>query len=331
MTMTIGNTSNNQNDELVVQWLVETEASLTLSPIQKELKMTKEMIILANLAVDFMPFDNNNNNNDDDDDDSEFETTAATKGEEDEMNLSDNKADNSSDDGMADSMDGMSSDDGMADSTDDDGTMADSTDGSMADDKKKKKKSKQNSKSAAARTCIHLPATSLQIAKERFETLERAIATDILQVMMEKEAIQQKEAKQAAAEAAAIAAANASTSSTTTTTTVARTTTFNHRQLLLRSLQIGTVSLVVGGLFAFTGGLAAPALVAAITAFGVGTAIIPATLTTTAALASMFGVVGGGLAAYKMKKRTDGLSDWRIRKETSSSTPAAAAAAAVGR
>mmetsp|Transcript_12317 Transcript_12317/g.19031 ORF Transcript_12317/g.19031 Transcript_12317/m.19031 type:complete len:757 (-) Transcript_12317:85-2355(-) len=40
---------------------------------------------------------------------------------------------------------------------------------------------------------------------------------------------------------------------------------------------------------------------------------------------SMFGVVGGGLAAYKMKKRTQGLSEWRIRQEYNDSMKANAA------
>lgn len=58
-------------------------------------------------------------------------------------------------------------------------------------------------------------------------------------------------------------------------------------------------------------------MVAAITAFGVHGSVMFATLTTTTALASMFGVVGGGLGAYKMSKRVRGLTEWKIRKETS--------------
>jgi hypothetical protein len=69
-------------------------------------------------------------------------------------------------------------------------------------------------------------------------------------------------------------------------------------------------------MFAVTGGLAAPGLVAAITALGVHSTAVFAALTTTTALASMFGAVGGGLGAYKMSKRVQGISEWRIRKET---------------
>ena len=68
------------------------------------------------------------------------------------------------------------------------------------------------------------------------------------------------------------------------------------------------------------GGLAAPVLASALSALCVATHTadaIAATLTSTAALTSMFGVVGGGFTAYKFKRHTDGLSDkWRMRKET---------------
>jgi len=88
------------------------------------------------------------------------------------------------------------------------------------------------------------------------------------------------------------------------------------KRFVIRTLAVGSVGLVVGGIFAITGGLAAPALVAAISAFGIGTGSAAfATLTTTTALAAMFGVTGGGMAAYKMKKRTEMLTEWKIRKE----------------
>jgi len=40
----------------------------------------------------------------------------------------------------------------------------------------------------------------------------------------------------------------------------------------------------------------------------------------------MFGVVGGGLGAYKMSKRVKGLSEWRIRKETTATSKESSAA-----
>jgi hypothetical protein len=144
---------------------------------------------------------------------------------------------------------------------------------------------------------LTLPLLPQQLAKDRFEFLEKLICCDILKIIFEK--MQREEQQQ-------------SQSNPNRKRTKAK-------QILIRGLQITTVSLVVGGLFAFTGGLAAPGFVAALSAFGVAS-VIPVTLTTTAALASMFGAVGGGLAAYKMKRRTDGLSEWRIRKEYSTTS-----------
>eukprot|EP00542_Grammatophora_oceanica_P017691 CAMPEP_0194036988 /NCGR_PEP_ID=MMETSP0009_2-20130614/9364_1 /TAXON_ID=210454 /ORGANISM="Grammatophora oceanica, Strain CCMP 410" /LENGTH=1275 /DNA_ID=CAMNT_0038678975 /DNA_START=211 /DNA_END=4041 /DNA_ORIENTATION=+ len=144
--------------------------------------------------------------------------------------------------------------------------------------------------------------TPAQEASRQLESIERAIATDILKAALEKASRQE-------------AAAAAKKEEDKTRRNQKR----NQRvkQVLVRGLQITTVGVVVGAAFAFTGGLAAPGLVAAISALGIGTSSVAfATLTTVQALASMFGVVGGGLAAYKMKKRTQGLSEWRIRKET---------------
>ena len=71
-----------------------------------------------------------------------------------------------------------------------------------------------------------------------------------------------------------------------------------------------------------TGGLAAPALAAGIGGIAAltgattasSTALL-AVLATFKAGAALFGVGGGGLAAYKMKKRTAGLSQFEIRRE----------------
>jgi Protein of unknown function (DUF726) len=140
-----------------------------------------------------------------------------------------------------------------------------------------------------------LPITSNRVAKERFEQLETTVATDILEYLVTREL--QKGDETAEKDKGSVR--NRS-----------------RRQIIVRSLQITSVTLVVGGLFAVTGGIAAPALVAAMSALGAATLPAFATLTTHAALMSMFGVMGGGLTAYKMKKRTDGLREWRIRKET---------------
>eukprot|EP00804_Cyclotella_cryptica_P000429 CCRYP_020670-RB/>CCRYP_020670-RB protein AED:0.04 eAED:0.04 QI:330/0.85/0.75/1/0.57/0.5/8/1053/1250 len=98
--------------------------------------------------------------------------------------------------------------------------------------------------------------------------------------------------------------------------------TSHRKKQVLRSLKIAGVGLTLGTVFAVTGGLAAPALAAGLgglaTLTGAGTAsstAILAVLATFKAGAALFGVGGGGIAAYKMKKRTDGLSEFSIRRE----------------
>lgn len=68
---------------------------------------------------------------------------------------------------------------------------------------------------------------------------------------------------------------------------------------LLKYAKIGAVGLGAGALLAFTGGLAAPAVAAAFLVMG-GSTFVAAGLTSAAALASLFGTAGAGLAGYKM-------------------------------
>ncbi|KAL7541962.1 hypothetical protein ACHAXR_011403 [Thalassiosira sp. AJA248-18] len=89
-----------------------------------------------------------------------------------------------------------------------------------------------------------------------------------------------------------------------------------------RGAKIAGAGLALGTVFAITGGLAAPALAAGIGGIaaltGASTAsstAVLAVLATFKAGAALFGVGGGGLAAYKMKKRTAGLSQFEIRRE----------------
>eukprot|EP00578_Thalassiosira_sp_NH16_P022498 CAMPEP_0181091988 /NCGR_PEP_ID=MMETSP1071-20121207/8687_1 /TAXON_ID=35127 /ORGANISM="Thalassiosira sp., Strain NH16" /LENGTH=1231 /DNA_ID=CAMNT_0023174155 /DNA_START=201 /DNA_END=3893 /DNA_ORIENTATION=- len=89
-----------------------------------------------------------------------------------------------------------------------------------------------------------------------------------------------------------------------------------------RGAKIAGAGLALGTVFAITGGLAAPALaagiggIAALTgASTASSAALLAVLATFKAGAALFGVGGGGLAAYKMKKRTAGLSQFEIRRE----------------
>mmetsp|Transcript_26915 Transcript_26915/g.56828 ORF Transcript_26915/g.56828 Transcript_26915/m.56828 type:complete len:1346 (-) Transcript_26915:42-4079(-) len=89
-----------------------------------------------------------------------------------------------------------------------------------------------------------------------------------------------------------------------------------------RGAKVAGVGLAIGTVFAITGGLAAPALaagiggVAALTgASTASSAAVLAVLATFKAGAALFGVGGGGLAAYRMKKRTAGLSQFEVRRE----------------
>ncbi|KAL7497102.1 hypothetical protein ACHAWT_007462 [Skeletonema menzelii] len=89
-----------------------------------------------------------------------------------------------------------------------------------------------------------------------------------------------------------------------------------------RGAKIATAGLAIGTVFAITGGLAAPALAAGIGGIAAltgattasSTALL-AVLATFKAGALLFGAGGGGIAAYKMKKRTAGLSQFEVRRE----------------
>ena len=77
--------------------------------------------------------------------------------------------------------------------------------------------------------------------------------------------------------------------------------------------------MAAGTLFAFTGGLAAPAIAAGIATIAGGTAIgitAMAALSSAAAVTTIFGVGGGLLAANKMKRRVKGLTDFTLQRET---------------
>jgi Protein of unknown function (DUF726) len=92
---------------------------------------------------------------------------------------------------------------------------------------------------------------------------------------------------------------------------------------MLRSLKIGGAAVAAGALFAVTGGLAAPGIAAGVAAIAGGTAVTAAAaaiLTSTVAVTAIFGVGGGGLAAYKMQRRTIGLTEFEFVKESGSDT-----------
>jgi hypothetical protein len=93
------------------------------------------------------------------------------------------------------------------------------------------------------------------------------------------------------------------------------------KEQIVRGVKIGGAGLVAGTLFALTGGLAAPGIaagVAAVAGAAAGTAAV-ATLTSAAVVTTIFGVGGGGLAAYKMQRRTQGVTEFEFNKETDAS------------
>jgi len=101
------------------------------------------------------------------------------------------------------------------------------------------------------------------------------------------------------------------------------------REQLIRGTKIASAGVIAGSVFALTGGLAAPGIAAGVAAL---TASVPATaaaaavvstLTSTVAVTTVFGVGGGGLAAYKMQRRTKGLTEFTFQRENPAPAPLA--------
>lgn len=90
------------------------------------------------------------------------------------------------------------------------------------------------------------------------------------------------------------------------------------KEQLMRGLKIGGAGVVGATLFALTGGLAAPGIAAGLAAVAGGSAAavgVITVLSSTAALSTIFGVGGAGLAGYKMHRRTKGLTEFDFQKE----------------
>jgi len=97
---------------------------------------------------------------------------------------------------------------------------------------------------------------------------------------------------------------------------------------VVRGLKIGAVGVAAGTLIFVTGGVAAAAVAAGGLSTGLSTGLsavglsafvgvssgVLAFMSTTAAV-SIFGTAGGSLAMYKMKRRTDGLTEFSIQEE----------------
>lgn len=88
------------------------------------------------------------------------------------------------------------------------------------------------------------------------------------------------------------------------------------RKNIVRGLKVGTAGIVAGTLLAVTGGMAAPGIAAGLVALGMGAvAGTFLALASTTAVLSIFGAAGGSLAAYKMNRRTVGLTEFAIQQE----------------
>lgn len=129
------------------------------------------------------------------------------------------------------------------------------------------------------------------LATRKFEEIEQAVALKLFQLLM------------------------ATTSESEDIEKTAGKDELTSRGSVMRALKIGSAAVAAGTLLAVTGGMAAPGIAAGIGALGIGTTAALTTLTSTTMMATLFGVGGGGLAAYKMKRRTDGLSEFCVRRE----------------
>jgi len=78
-----------------------------------------------------------------------------------------------------------------------------------------------------------------------------------------------------------------------------------------RYVKIGAASLGAGALLAVTGGMAAPAVAAALIAMGYSAATAA---TIAGSMALLFGGTGAGLVGYKMTKRTRGLTEFHFKQ-----------------
>jgi Protein of unknown function (DUF726) len=144
----------------------------------------------------------------------------------------------------------------------------------------------------------------LVIATRKFEALEQHLATKLLQLSQQHRPRGEQGVRRLPRSSASFFTGSKSGVS---------------REQILRGLKIGGTAVVAGTLFAVTGGLAAPGIAAGVAAIAGGTAAAAAAtavLTSTAAVTAIFGVGGGGLAAYKMQRRTKGLTEFEFHKES---------------
>lgn len=136
-----------------------------------------------------------------------------------------------------------------------------------------------------------------EMATRKFEALEHAIAAKLIRISDAQQ--QQQDAKRDSSKGDIVRARGQIT-----------------RDMILRGIKIGSVGVAAGTLFAVTGGLAAPGIAAGLAASGLtaATSGVVTTLTSTAAVTTIFGVGGGGLAAYKTHRRTKGVTEFSFQR-----------------
>jgi hypothetical protein len=145
----------------------------------------------------------------------------------------------------------------------------------------------------------------VEVATRKFESLELAVATKLLEVFQHQDLSRGRwkggDRRGKARKDAMRGESNGPT-----------------REQVMRGLKIGGAAVAAGTLFAITGGLAAPGIAAGLAGLAGGTAAsaaVAGVLTSTAAMTAIFGVGGGSLAAYKMQRRTQGLTEFEFNKE----------------
>ena len=162
-------------------------------------------------------------------------------------------------------------------------------------------------------------------ATRKFEALEHCIAARLIRLSKEQQKVQRQQQQQqqqhrASSNSSASRAARHSQvhpKPATSQDRVAPTAALSREQFV-RGLKIGSAGLVAGSLFAVTGGLAAPGIAAGLAAIAgstAATAAVVSIVSSTPAVVSIFGVGGGSLAAYKMQRRIQGLTEFEFRRE----------------
>ncbi len=171
------------------------------------------------------------------------------------------------------------------------------------------------------------------LATRKFEALEHAIASKLISVTSgthppessastKRANNRQKQSPREANRTGPTTSSSSSTHGCIALAPKAPPTSSQHgisKEQILRGIKVGSAGALGATLFAITGGLAAPGIAAGLAAVA-GTSAIAAgvstVLSSAAAISTIFGVGGAGLAGYKMHRRTKGLTEFNFNKES---------------